>query len=153
VVSPSARRRAVKMSIEEGIKNWPGSVRRWAVAVKLISQLAIENGSGASARKCSSSARKSSLPILANYRVNAGVKVRGQCETSGADSTRRNHSEQETMPQDTTCGSRRQSGNGRERQDKFAAWDLSPTRPKTGSCSRILLPAEHTRRCLSIHPE
>jgi hypothetical protein len=153
VVSPSTRRRAVKMSIEEGIKNWPGSVRRWAVAVKLISQLAIENGSGATARNCSSSARKSSLPISANYRVNAGVKVRGQCETSGADSTRRNHSEQETMPQDTTCGSRRQSGNGRERQDTFAAWDLSPTRPKTGSCSRILLPAEHTRRCLSIHPE
>ena len=44
------------------------------VAVKLISQLAIENGSGASARQCSSSARKSSLPILANYRVNAAPR-------------------------------------------------------------------------------
>ena len=62
---------------DESRRHWEsgqGMSGAGTVAVKLISQLAIENGSGASARQCSSSARKSSLPILANYRVNAAPR-------------------------------------------------------------------------------
>ena len=94
-----------------------------------------------------------SLRISAHYRADAAGRLRGQWETSGADSERRrNQGEQETTPDEATRHSTAKRQRA-ERPRQVWSWDFVADQTENGSCFRILtLLDEHTRQCLAIHP-
>ncbi len=107
MVSPSARRRAVKMSVEEGI----GKVAAACRALGLSRSSYYRSGqSSLESRRIRKevlelSAKHPRYGYKAHYDVAAAGRIRGQCETSGADSTRRrNQSKQETTTNEAAGG-------------------------------------------------
>ena len=133
MVSPAARRRAVKMSVQEGLGKAAAACRALGVSeIDLRSQRAIEPGEPARPRRSAGSERRaSSLWLSTHYRANAAGKASRSTRNSGTDSERRrNQGEHKTTPHEAArdLDAERQRA---ERPGKFGAGTSSPTRLKT----------------------
>ena len=122
VVSPSARRRAVKMSVQEGLASGGSVPGAGGLEIEFLSPRAIEPGKPAHPQGGARTQREaSSLWLSTHYRADAAGGLRGQRETSStASERRRNQGEQETRPHeaagdfDRRAAARRAAGAGLE---------------------------------------